>query len=189
MRAAEEELLARVRDALGAKHVIRVCSSYDQARNSDVRQHLPGGGKIPPLRPGHQPLFCAPCGRESALLTAAMRPLIICKTSSCRTRSWMRRSGCWTMPLSFAAASTSVVRLWLRFAMAADPHEHEWRAVSVLPSACRSNVGPCTGDLNITGLIAGASIAIDDCYELWESGFISIPYNFQARRLLLRNFC
>ena len=32
MRAAEEELLARVRDALGAKHVIRVCSSYDQAR-------------------------------------------------------------------------------------------------------------------------------------------------------------
>ena len=27
---------------------------------------------------------------------------------------------------------------------------------------------------------AGASIAIDDCYELWESGFISIPHNFQA---------
>ena len=28
--------------------------------------------------------------------------------------------------------------------------------------------------------LAGASIAIDDCYELWESGFISIPYNFQV---------
>ncbi len=34
MRAAEEELLARVREALGAKHVIRVCSSYDQARKA-----------------------------------------------------------------------------------------------------------------------------------------------------------
>ena len=29
---------------------------------------------------------------------------------------------------------------------------------------------------------AGASIAIDDCYELWESGFISIPFDFQVRR-------
>lgn len=28
---------------------------------------------------------------------------------------------------------------------------------------------------------AGASIAIDDCYELWESGFISIPFDFQVR--------
>jgi len=36
MRAAEEELLARVRDALGAKHVIRVCSSYDQVRTEAV---------------------------------------------------------------------------------------------------------------------------------------------------------
>ena len=27
---------------------------------------------------------------------------------------------------------------------------------------------------------AGASIAIDDCYELWESGFISIPFDFQV---------
>ena len=26
----------------------------------------------------------------------------------------------------------------------------------------------------------GASIAIDDCYELWESGFISIPHSFQV---------
>ena len=37
--------------------------------------------------------------------------------------------------------------------------------------------GPCS---------AGASIAIDDCYELWESGFISIPYNFQVCRDLIR---
>ena len=29
----------------------------------------------------------------------------------------------------------------------------------------------------------GASIAIDDCYELWESGFFSIPYNFELRDL------
>lgn len=29
----------------------------------------------------------------------------------------------------------------------------------------------------------GASIAIDDCYELWESGFVSIPYNFEMRDL------
>ena len=30
---------------------------------------------------------------------------------------------------------------------------------------------------------AGASIAIDDCYELWESGFISIPHDFQLSDL------
>ena len=29
----------------------------------------------------------------------------------------------------------------------------------------------------------GASVAIDDCYELWESGFVSIPYNFEMRDL------
>ncbi len=29
----------------------------------------------------------------------------------------------------------------------------------------------------------GASIAIDDCYELWESGFVSIPYDFELRDL------
>lgn len=32
------------------------------------------------------------------------------------------------------------------------------------------------GTLNPTG----ASLAIDDCYELWESGFISIPFSFQV---------
>uniref|UniRef100_A0A061QW88 Uncharacterized protein n=1 Tax=Tetraselmis sp. GSL018 TaxID=582737 RepID=A0A061QW88_9CHLO len=26
--------------------------------------------------------------------------------------------------------------------------------------------------------LTGASIALDDCYEVWESGFISIPYDF-----------
>lgn len=31
--------------------------------------------------------------------------------------------------------------------------------------------------------LAGASIAIDDCYELWESGFISIPYDFDISEL------
>jgi len=28
--------------------------------------------------------------------------------------------------------------------------------------------------------LTGASIAIDDCYDIWDSGFISIPYNFDA---------
>ena len=32
-------------------------------------------------------------------------------------------------------------------------------------------------------LYSGASIAIDDCYELWESGFVSIPYDFELRDL------
>ncbi|KAK9846014.1 hypothetical protein WJX81_008468 [Elliptochloris bilobata] len=31
--------------------------------------------------------------------------------------------------------------------------------------------------------LSGASIAIDDCYELWESGFISIPFDFQVSDL------
>ncbi len=31
--------------------------------------------------------------------------------------------------------------------------------------------------------LAGASIAIDDCYEVWGSGFISIPYNFTVQEL------
>ena len=30
---------------------------------------------------------------------------------------------------------------------------------------------------------AGACLAIDDCYELWESGFISIPHHFQIQDL------
>ena len=34
-----------------------------------------------------------------------------------------------------------------------------------------------------TCALAGASIAIDDCYELWESGFISIPHDFQLSDL------
>jgi hypothetical protein len=37
--------------------------------------------------------------------------------------------------------------------------------------------------LRVACFLAGASIAIDDCYELWESGFISIPYNFQVKDL------
>lgn len=27
--------------------------------------------------------------------------------------------------------------------------------------------------------LRGASIALDDCYEVWDSGFISVPYNFK----------
>lgn len=31
--------------------------------------------------------------------------------------------------------------------------------------------------------LRGACIALDDCYEVWDSGFISIPYNFKIQEL------
>lgn len=31
--------------------------------------------------------------------------------------------------------------------------------------------------------LSGASLAIDDCYELWDSGFISIPHDFNLSDL------
>ena len=31
--------------------------------------------------------------------------------------------------------------------------------------------------------LRGVSLAIDDCYEVWESGFISIPYDFDIEDL------
>jgi hypothetical protein len=31
--------------------------------------------------------------------------------------------------------------------------------------------------------LRGASLAIDDCYEVWGSGFISIPYDFTLQEL------
>lgn len=31
--------------------------------------------------------------------------------------------------------------------------------------------------------LKGACIALDDCYEVWDSGFISIPYNFKINEL------
>jgi hypothetical protein len=31
--------------------------------------------------------------------------------------------------------------------------------------------------------LSGASLAIDDCYEVWGSGFISIPYDFNLQEL------
>uniref|UniRef100_A0A7S3QVQ9 DUF4460 domain-containing protein n=1 Tax=Dunaliella tertiolecta TaxID=3047 RepID=A0A7S3QVQ9_DUNTE len=31
--------------------------------------------------------------------------------------------------------------------------------------------------------LRGACIALDDCYEVWDSGFISIPYNFKIEEL------
>lgn len=38
------------------------------------------------------------------------------------------------------------------------------------------------GELGLD-LLSGACIAIDDCYEVWDSGFISIPWNFKADEL------
>ena len=32
--------------------------------------------------------------------------------------------------------------------------------------------------ISVKGLPAGASLAFDNCYEVWESGFISIPHDF-----------
>eukprot|EP00891_Asterochloris_glomerata_P005651 jgi/Astpho2/5651/gw1.00079.112.1_t len=82
-KAQEDLLLEQVREALGCKHVIRVCTNHDQSRVTGAAERL----------------------------------------------------------LQHAAA----IR--------------------------------CSVDLS------GASIAIDDCYELWESGFISIPYNFNLKDL------
>lgn len=31
--------------------------------------------------------------------------------------------------------------------------------------------------------LTGASIAIDDCYQVWSSGFISVPYDFELQEL------
>lgn len=31
--------------------------------------------------------------------------------------------------------------------------------------------------------LRGACLALDDCYEVWDSGFISIPYNFKLQDL------
>jgi len=77
-RAEEEQALAAVRDALGAKHVVRVCSSYDQHKVLDAAQRL----------------------------------------------------------------------------------------VQAAPSI-RASVD-----------LSGVSLAIDDCYEVWDSGFVSIPFDF-----------
>jgi hypothetical protein len=82
-RAGEEAALAAVRDALGAKAVVRVCSTYDQARVMEAAQRL---------------LSAAPSIRASIDLT-------------------------------------------------------------------------------------GVSLAIDDCYDVWDSGFISIPYDFSIADL------
>ncbi|GAB4823551.1 hypothetical protein N2152v2_010597 [Parachlorella kessleri] len=79
----EEQLLEAVRAALGAKHVIRVCSSYEQDK----------------------------------VIAAAQRLL----------------------------ESAPVIRTYVD--------------------------------------LSGASLAIDDCYEVWESGFISIPYDFTLSEL------
>jgi hypothetical protein len=82
-REEEEAVLARVRDALGAKHVVRVCSSYDQPRVLDAARRL----------------------------------------------------------IDAAPAIRAVVDL------------------------------------------AGVSLAIDDCYDIWDSGFISIPFDFSLAEL------
>lgn len=31
--------------------------------------------------------------------------------------------------------------------------------------------------------LSNVNLAIDDCYQMWESGFISIPYDFQLKDL------
>jgi hypothetical protein len=31
--------------------------------------------------------------------------------------------------------------------------------------------------------LKGCCLALDDCYEVWDSGFISIPYDFSLREL------
>lgn len=93
-RSGEDELLEEAREALGAKHVIRVCTSDPG----------PSGG---------------PDGDSAASVAEGA-----VAAAACRLRD--------------AAPTLAAAGISLR----------------------------------------GASLAIDDCYEVWDSGFISIPYDF-----------
>lgn len=59
------------------------------------------------------------------------------------------------------------------------PCAHCYQAV--LARSCIEFYVRCDTVPTCMPLPAGASIAIDDCYELWESGFISIPFNFKVQ--------
>lgn len=49
-------------------------------------------------------------------------------------------------------------------------------------SACQRLLDNCSAIRSCVDL-SGVSIAIDDCYDLWDSGFISIPYDFAVEDL------
>jgi hypothetical protein len=86
-REEEEALLAEVRDALGAKHVIRVCSSYNQVRPRRLGVGVAVDG-------GAHKGFCC---RGLATATSAARMFL-------RLAGWQRR------PYTKAAATRTLHR-------------------------------------------------------------------------------
>lgn len=114
-RAQEEDALAAVRNALGAKHVVRVCSSYDQVRGTHCIY------------------------------------LFILYYSLLEQR----------MPHSYLEYQFIVVFYWQDKVLAAAQ-----RLVEAAPYI-RASVD-----------LSGVSLAIDDCYDVWDSGFVSIPFDF-----------
>ena len=87
---------------------------------------------------------------------------IRCMLFLCRCCAWL--------PFGDSAAKSTCGRRALRQPHVGTVSFHCWGETDELS---RSLVTVCSG----------ASIAIDDCYELWESGFISIPHNFQVKDL------
>ncbi len=61
------------------------------------------------------------------------------------------------------------------------PHNDANNGMVASPPVPHTFGGTWSLRMQCPSLGPGASIAIDDCYELWESGFISIPFDFQAR--------
>jgi len=61
------------------------------------------------------------------------------------------------------------------------PHNDANNGLVASPPVPHTFGGTWSLRMQCPSLGPGASIAIDDCYELWESGFISIPFDFQAR--------
>ena len=49
------------------------------------------------------------------------------------------------------------------------------------PSQCWEHAGP-PAELRDPAC-AGVCLAIDDCYEVWESGVLSVPYDFEVKEL------
>ena len=132
-REEEEALLEAVREALGAKHVIRVCSSYEQVR---------------PLAPGLCGA-CAGCGCQGLVWEAGTRAL---------RPAHPRRQ-----------ARTPLRALLTAPPPAALPRPPCCPQDKVLSAARR--LLECAPAIRAAGVnLEGASLAIDDCYELWDSG-------------------
>jgi hypothetical protein len=127
-REEEEALLEAVREALGAKHVIRVCSSYDQVSG----------------QPG----------------TAAGRP---------RRHSCMHRCNMAADQVDPFTARCAPDVFGLRPAPPPSPRLLTRRPQEKVVGAARRLLD-CAPAIRSAVDLSGASLAIDDCYELWDSG-------------------